>query len=76
MDLHICFQWFKGGMTNICYNCLDRNIEAGLGDKVAIYWEGNEPAFDATLTYSQLLQQVCQVCLDSFIFIFPLFWDK
>jgi len=43
---------------------LDRNVEAGLGDKVAIYWEGNEPGLDGTLTYSQLLHQVCQVCFD------------
>jgi len=43
---------------------LDRNVEAGLGDKVAIYWEGNEPGLDDTLTYTQLLQQVCQVCSD------------
>jgi len=57
-------QWFKGGITNICYNCLDRNVEAGLGDKVAIYWEGNEPGLDGNLTYTQLLHQVCQVCSD------------
>lgn len=56
-----CFQWFKGGITNICYNCLDRNVEAGLGDKIALYWEGNEPGVDGTLTYTQLLHQVCQV---------------
>ena len=56
-----CEQWFKGGRTNICYNCLDRNIESGNGGKVAIYWEGNEPGFDASLTYAQLLDKVCQV---------------
>ncbi|KAL0742183.1 hypothetical protein Bca4012_083696 [Brassica carinata] len=54
-------EWFKGGITNICYNCLDRNVEAGLGDKIAIYWEGNERDVDASLTYSELLQQVCQL---------------
>ncbi|KAH9791460.1 Acetyl-coenzyme A synthetase /glyoxysomal [Citrus sinensis] len=58
---NVKIEWFKGGITNICYNCLDRNIEAGLGDKVAIYWEANDPGVDATLTYSQLLQQVCQL---------------
>lgn len=52
-------------MTNICYNCLDRNIESGNGDKIAIYWEGNEPGIDSSLTYNQLLARVCQV----FIFI-------
>jgi hypothetical protein len=35
--------WFKGGTTNLCYNCLDRNIEKGLGDSVCFIWEGNEP---------------------------------
>nr|GMD07023.1 acetyl-coenzyme A synthetase, chloroplastic/glyoxysomal-like isoform X3 [Ipomoea batatas] len=33
--IHI--EWFKGGITNICYNCLDRNIESGNGDKIAIW---------------------------------------
>lgn len=54
-------EWFKGGVTNICYNALDRNIEAGNGDKVALYWEGNEPAQDGQLTYAQLLEKVCQL---------------
>ncbi|GLU06594.1 hypothetical protein SLE2022_236150 [Rubroshorea leprosula] len=57
----IKIEWFKGGITNICYNCVDRNIEAGLGHKIALYWEGNEPGFDDTLTYSQLLHRVCQL---------------
>ncbi|KAE9599610.1 putative acetate--CoA ligase [Lupinus albus] len=57
----IKIEWFKGGITNMCYNCLDRNIEAGLGDKIAIYWEGNEPGLDGSLTYSQLRDQVSQV---------------
>ncbi|KAJ8434954.1 hypothetical protein Cgig2_025990 [Carnegiea gigantea] len=54
-------EWFKGGITNICYNCLDRNVESGNGDKVALYWEGNDPGFDGSLTYKQLLAQVCQL---------------
>lgn len=48
-------------MTNICYNCLDRNIESGNADKIAIYWEGNDPGLEDSLTYSQLLDRVCQV---------------
>ena len=32
--------WFKNGTTNISYNCLDRHISAGQGDKIAIIWEG------------------------------------
>nr|XP_016437820.1 PREDICTED: acetyl-coenzyme A synthetase, chloroplastic/glyoxysomal-like [Nicotiana tabacum] len=57
----INIEWFKGGKTNICYNCLDRNIKGGNGDKIAIYWEGNEPGHDASLTYNQLLARVCQL---------------
>ncbi|XP_059449350.1 acetyl-coenzyme A synthetase, chloroplastic/glyoxysomal [Corylus avellana] len=58
---NVKIEWFKGGVTNICYNCLDKNVEAGIGDKIAIYWEGNEPGFDGTLTYTQLLHKVCQL---------------
>jgi acetyl-CoA synthetase len=54
-------QWFMGGKTNICYNAVDRNIEAGNGGKVAMIWEGNEVGQDEKLTYSELLEQVCQV---------------
>ncbi|KAL3347103.1 hypothetical protein AABB24_025493 [Solanum stoloniferum] len=57
----IKIEWFKGGITNICYNCLDRNIESGKGDKTAIYWEGNEPGLDSSMTYNQLLARVCQL---------------
>lgn len=63
-------QWFKGANTNICYNALDRNVEAGNGGKVAIYWEGNEPGQDGQLTYAELLDKVCQVCSYSSIIFF------
>ena len=33
-------KWFQGGTLNMSYNCLDRHIEAGRGDKVAFHWEG------------------------------------
>ncbi|KAG5534613.1 hypothetical protein RHGRI_022664 [Rhododendron griersonianum] len=52
---------FKGGITNICCNCLDRNLESGISDKFALYWEGNEPGVDGSLTYRQLLERVCQL---------------
>lgn len=45
-----CLVSYNSGKTNICYNCLDRNIDAGNGDKIAILWEGNDPGRDATLT--------------------------
>ncbi|KAL7585369.1 hypothetical protein Lser_V15G45506 [Lactuca serriola] len=55
---NIKIEWFKGGITNICYNCLDKNIESGNGDKVALHWEGNESDVDGSLTYIQLFERV------------------
>ncbi len=50
-------KWFVGGELNIAYNCLDRHVEAGRGDKVAYHWEG-EPGDTRTITYSDLLAEV------------------
>ncbi|MBW3576644.1 MAG: acetate--CoA ligase [Actinobacteria bacterium] len=50
-------QWFVGGKLNASYNCLDRHVEAGRGDKVALHWEG-EPGDRRTITYSELLDEV------------------
>ncbi|HVS42170.1 MAG TPA: AMP-binding protein, partial [Candidatus Dormibacteraeota bacterium] len=52
-------KWFLGGKLNVSYNCLDRHVEAGRGDKVAYHWEG-EPGDTLTITYSQLLKDVCR----------------
>ena len=52
-------KWFVGGQLNVAYNCLDRHVEAGRGDKVAIHWEG-EPGDTRTITYAELHKQVCQ----------------
>lgn len=52
--------WFRGGKLNVSYNCLDRHVEAGFGDRTAIIWEGNEPAEDRTYTYAELLAEVEQ----------------
>uniref|UniRef100_A0A8D3E6P9 Acetyl-coenzyme A synthetase n=1 Tax=Scophthalmus maximus TaxID=52904 RepID=A0A8D3E6P9_SCOMX len=57
----IYIKCMEGASTNICYNILDRNVhERKLGDKVAFYWEGNEPGDELTVTYRELLQRVCQ----------------
>ncbi|XP_055748743.1 acetyl-coenzyme A synthetase, cytoplasmic-like isoform X3 [Salvelinus fontinalis] len=57
----IYIKCMEGATTNICYNVLDRNVhERKLGDKVAFYWEGNEPGDMMKVTYGELLQQVCQ----------------
>jgi acetyl-CoA synthetase len=50
-------KWFVGGKLNVSYNCLDRHVLAGKGDKVAIHWEG-EPGDTRTITYSELLIEV------------------
>ncbi|MDM4017194.1 acetate--CoA ligase [Roseiconus lacunae] len=52
-------KWFVGGKTNASYNCVDRNIDQGRGDKVAIIWEG-EPGDTRTLTYNELKVEVCK----------------
>ncbi|MBS3815656.1 MAG: acetate--CoA ligase [Hadesarchaea archaeon] len=52
------FQWFKGGKTNISYNCLDHNIERGLGNKAALIYETGEKDVTRVLTYNQLLYKV------------------
>ncbi len=53
------FKWFRGSRTNLSYNCLDRHIEEGRGDKVAIHWEG-EPGDTLDLSYSDLHREVCR----------------
>ena len=57
-------KWFVGGKTNICYNCIDRQVKDGLGDKVALIWEG-EPIDEEggeirKFTYNDLLREVCK----------------
>ncbi|MEU4694534.1 acetate--CoA ligase [Actinoplanes sp. NPDC023714] len=52
-------KWFVGGELNIAYNCVDRHVEAGNGDKVAIHWEG-EPGDSRDVTYAELLKLVSQ----------------
>ena len=53
------YQWYTNAKTNISYNCLDRQVEAGKGDKIAFYWEG-EPGDKKTFTYKELLDEVCR----------------
>src|SRR5919198_222690 len=50
-------RWFEGGRLNASYNCLDRHVEAGGGDKVAFHW-GGEPGEERTVTYRDLLEEV------------------
>ncbi len=51
-------KWFTGGELNVAYNCVDRHVEAGHGDKVAYYWEGEPEGDSRTITYSDLQAEV------------------
>jgi len=53
------FKWFEDGTLNASYNCLDRNVERGLGDKTAIIFEADDGAV-TKISYSELLAKVCQ----------------
>jgi len=53
-------KWFVGGQTNVSYNCLDKHIEEGRGDKTAILWEGEPVGETRTYTYKELHAEVCK----------------
>jgi acetyl-CoA synthetase len=50
-------KWFADGRLNVAYNCLDRHVEAGNGDRVAFHWEG-EPGDSRSITYAELTADV------------------
>ena len=52
-------KWYVGGKLNVAVNCVDRHVDAGRGDRVALHWEG-EPGDTRTLTYADLKDQVCR----------------
>ncbi|MDH6114974.1 acetyl-CoA synthetase [Kitasatospora sp. MAP12-15] len=52
-------RWFVGGRLNVAYNCVDRHVAAGHGDRVAFHWEG-EPGDRRSLTYAELKDEVCR----------------
>ncbi|RFU41578.1 acetate--CoA ligase [Actinomadura logoneensis] len=52
-------KWFVGGELNVAYNCVDRHVENGNGDRVAYHWEG-EPGDTRTLTYADLQREVAK----------------
>jgi acetyl-CoA synthetase len=58
-DYHkVDIKWYLGGRLNACYNCVDRHVENGYGDRVALLWEGNDPGESRALTYAQLHTEV------------------
>ncbi|MBP5989019.1 MAG: acetate--CoA ligase [Piscinibacter sp.] len=54
------FKWFEDGTLNVSYNCLDRNVERGLGDKTAIIFEADDGKV-TKVSYKQLLEQTCRL---------------
>jgi acetyl-CoA synthetase len=54
------YKWFVGGRINASYNCLDRHVQAGRGDRVAFHWRGEEGE-ERDITYAQLLADVMRL---------------
>ncbi|HEY7004777.1 MAG TPA: acetate--CoA ligase [Gaiellaceae bacterium] len=50
-------KWYLGGKLNVCFNCVDRHVEAGIGERIAFYWEG-EPGDRREITYAELQRDV------------------
>ena len=57
----VSIKWFEDGVLNASVSCLDRHIDAGRGDTVAIIWEGDDPDSDARYTYRQLHAKTCRL---------------
>jgi acetyl-CoA synthetase len=51
-------KWFIGGKLNVCYNCVDRHVEAGRGEKVAFYWEGEPEHERREISFADLQAEV------------------
>jgi acetyl-CoA synthetase len=51
-------QWYLGGKLNVAHNCVDRHVEAGLGERVAFFWEGEPGGEHLTITYADLQRRV------------------
>src|SRR5487761_809590 len=58
-------KWYIGGKLNVCYNCVDRHVERGHGDKVAYSWEGEPEDDRRAITFSQLQREVVR-CANGF----------
>jgi acetyl-CoA synthetase len=53
--------WFSGGKLNVCYNAIDRHVENGKGEQVAMIWEGDETDDIRRITYSEMQRKVSQI---------------
>ena len=66
-------KWFLGGKLNVAHTCVDRHVEAGLGERVAYHWEG-EPGDIRTITYADLQREVVRMAPnwnDAYVRSFP-----
>jgi acetyl-CoA synthetase len=54
-------KWYLGGQLNVCFNCVDRHVEAGHGSKVAYHWEGEPEGDRRTITFSDLQREVVRL---------------
>src|SRR5947199_669509 len=51
-------KWYLGGKLNVCFNCVDRHVAAGLGEKIAYYWEGEPEDDRREITFADLQREV------------------
>src|ERR671937_535547 len=54
-------KWYVGGKLNVCFNCVDRHVEAGNGDKIAYYWEGEPEGDRRELTFADLQRETTKL---------------
>jgi acetyl-CoA synthetase len=54
-------RWYVGGKLNVCFNAVDRHVEAGQGDRVAYYWEGEPEGERRTITFADLQRDVVRL---------------
>jgi acetyl-CoA synthetase len=54
-------RWFCNGKLNVSYNAIDKHVNCGRGDEIAMIWEGDEPNDIRHITYHELLHKVCQI---------------
>jgi acetyl-CoA synthetase len=54
-------KWYLGGRLNVCFNCVDRHVHAGLGDKVAYHWEGEPEGERRSITFADLQREVVRL---------------
>jgi acetyl-CoA synthetase len=54
-------KWYLGGRLNVCFNCVDRHVDAGLGDKVAYHWEGEPEGERRSITFADLKREVVRL---------------